>query len=568
MMNMALCASIQEGEHGALRVYNEILMRWPYALEAASEIAKMNGTLDVGLVSLKSKLNSRKEGANVTVEEQCVQLSTNALLESYKRWQQQLSDNRGGRALWQESEANLEEALKSEKFWSEDSEHPSGQPLTSAIGISDDSVSSTQRPNPSLPQASLYTPVLRMRPVRSVNDPMKYLCAIQQEMFRGRYANIEALMKYAKGVDHAPWFGLEYFAWALLRVSNAEALNTMVTALQKLCPSRWETWYACALRDWMTPPRNVTGATELLNRCIVAQPTHPLLLITRAYMHVYKVKDSNLKYLLDQNMLHKNKLAADSRLALESARDAFSYSKDPFCSASLLHIYTLLSSQIPDAKYLEILGDVEGLSPVFKRYKKNPASILQYAPDAPITPEHIATANATLLNSDHPSTSTDEKDVTERAKSQNAHLASLYSRLLGYRAKMCIAKPALVSMGQECAEHALKLDPKNAMAHCALIVAKHTKRADWNGALEEITTGLQKADTREAQLLYRLEMLQTLDKLGEPDPQTFAEISTPMLTANRMDEDAVFWAEYVNIKIRKAEEDATEEEEMGIEDEM
>ena len=566
MMNMALCSAIQEGEHGASRIYGEILLRWPHALEVAYELVKTNGGLEPAIAGLKSRLLSPLKDSTST-EEKCAHIAATSLLDSYKRWNQQLQDSRGGRAMWQESEGYLDEALKRGKFWTElDVEsHLTQSSLPSTIDPSDPRTSQAGEVS-----TTWSSTISKLRPIRSVNDPMKYMCAVQQEIYRGNYVSVTAMMNYAKGVDAAPWFGLEYFAWALMRTSNAEVLNGLATAMQKFCASRWETWYVGALKEWMTPPRSVDRGLEAINRCIVAQPTHPLVLITRAYMHVYKVKDSQLKFLVDDNVQHKKNLALDGRSALEAAREAFTYSKDPLSTASLLHIYSLLSPQIPDAKYLEILGDVEGLNPFFRRYKKNPLSILQYAPDAPITPEHIASASASLLSDLNSGASApqDETQLNARAKLQNAHLASLYSRLLAYRSKMCIAKPALVSMGQECAEHALKLNPKNAMAHCALIVAKHTKRADWNGALEELQAALQKAETQDAQLLYRLEILQTLDKLGEPDPQVFADICNPMIAANRMDEDAVFWKEYITLKIRRAEEDATEEEEMGIEEDL
>lgn len=566
MMNMALCTAIHEGEHGASRVYGDILARWPYALEVAYEVVKVNGNLDSVINGLKVRLSAPlREG---TEAEKCTHLATGALLEGYKRWNQQLVDHRGGRVLWQESEIFLVEALKKGNYWSElDGEENLGQEKVISAGVASKGVvSGIVDSNPGgLP---LVGPVLPLKPIRSVNDPMKYLSALLQELYRGNYLNMIAIMEWAKGVDHAPWFGLEYFGWALLRTSNRAALTSMATILQRLCPSRWETWYVSALKEWMTPPRNVVAATELLQRCILAQPTHPLILITKAYMHVYRVKDSLLHYFIDQNTQHKRQMAIDARFALEASREAFSYSKDPFTTCSLLHIFSLLSVQIPDAKYLEVLGEVEGLNPLFKRYKKNPSSILQYAQDAPITAEHIATANATLLQPDssHLLTDhTDENKAVNRAKLQNAHLASLYARLLAYRAKMCVAKLALVSMAHECAEHALKLDPKNAVANCALIVSSHIKRADWNGALDKLNSALQKADSQEAQLVYRLEILQTLENLGEPDPQAFAEISGPMLTANPMDEDAVYWSERVNLKIRCAEEDVAEEEELGAE---
>lgn len=573
-MNMALCSAIQEGEHGASRIYGEILLRWPHALEVAYELVKANGGLEPAIAGLKAKLVSPLK-ESTTTEEKCAHIAATSLLDSYKRWNQQLQDSRGGRTMWQESEVNLEEALKKGKFWTELDVEAHLLDTTKKETV--DATRKLEKPAPSAASEaplSWSTWLTKLRPIRSVNDPMKYMCAVQQETYRGNYANVVAMMNYAKGVDAAPWFGLEYFAWALLKTSNAEALSGLATAMQKFCASRWETWYVGALKEWMTPPRSVDRGLDAINRCIVAQPNHPLVLLTRAYMHVYKVKDSQLKFLVDDNTQHRKNMAGDSRCALEAAREAFTYSKDPLSTTSLLHIYSLLSAQIPDAKYLEILGDVEGLNPFFRRYKKNPLSILQYAPDAPVTPEHIASASASLhsdLNAAPLGASGSQNDdslLETRAKLQNAHLASLYSRLLAYRAKMCIAKPALVTMGQDCAEHALRLNPKNAMAHCAFIVAKHTKLADWNGALDELQAALQKAEAQDAQLLYRLEILQTLDKLGEPDPQIFADICNPMIAANRMDEDAVFWKEYITLKIRRAEEDATEEEEMGIEEDL
>lgn len=568
-MNMALCAGILEGEHGSNRIYSELLVRWPYALEAAFELVKRNQSLEPVIGVLRTKvmqMGVSKSGSEIGTDfeaKDCARLAMDSLLSSYKRWNRQMADFSGGFASWSESEAQLEETLKVSKYW----------PQLSATASITSLESSSKSSSSDVPNS-----LISLRPPRMANDPLKSLCAMQQEMWRGSF---EKALKVvvgggAMGGEGSPWIGSEYVAYSMLRSSNAEGLNKLVATMQRMCPYRWETWYATALREWMHPPRSVASATEWLNKSIVAQPTHPLLLITRAYMHVYKVKDSQLKFLLDENASHKRHMAQDARLSIESAREAFSHSKDPLITCALLHIYSLLAPQIPDAKYIEILGDVDALNPVFKRYKQNPASILQYARDAPITAEQLNAAQHKLFmaSDDDPIDSKNKKadEVEEEkkvsfAKLNNAHLASLYSHLLSYRAKMCIAKPGLVTMGMECAEHALKLNPENALSLVSLIVAKHSKRSDWNGALEELNACLEsKVKTRHDDLTFRLEVLQTLEKLGEPDPQAFSDIAAPMIAANKMDEDAVFWLEYINIKIRQFEEDQEGEEEATIDE--
>jgi hypothetical protein len=495
MMNMATCAALSESEHSVVRIYLEVLNRWPYCLEAAYEVARLTGTLETVVTLVQNNMTVKiTEGAS---KEQTQVISVNNwLVKHYRAWTCALDSCRGGVLHLKEVEAERTEWMAAKEEFD-----PKGRKLE---------------------MPSVY------------QDPIERQLCAQMEMYRGNYKSVVSILSSHQGSCD---FGGENLVYACLRTSNMEMLREQQSNMVRGRPYRWETWYATALREWMEK-RNVLGGLEHISRAQIIAPTNTLLLVTRAYMGVYRVKDGMLKLMLHEDdagrTIHRmiSEAAKSAELAI---RDAWSFSRDPFVTYSLLHIYSMIASYTTDAKIMEVLAEVDALNPFLKRAKTNmQACIAQIAPSS----------------------------QQQQQQQQQPLLAKIYSRLLAMKAKLCLLKPGLLQMALETANNAKAFDPSNALAQCVSIIASAYKSA---ASPEKIIADLQELlkkvdEDMESANVIRKELLPIVCDLVRGDFQVARDMAVALLQNNSLDEDAIFWAEYTRIRMRELEEVEEDEE--------
>jgi tetratricopeptide (TPR) repeat protein len=512
MMNMAICAALVESEHSAARIYVEILIRWPYAFEAAYELSKLSGNLEVVVSNLAQSVNDsmRERTGGDEVESVEAKIASRAwLLDIYKVMQGLIASNE--ETVKYVDAVNAERA--SETTWEVKKVESSKNAFY--LGKSD-----------------------------CLDSIGFQLVSAQLAMYRGSYREAAKLLSNRRGA------GIEILGYSLLRSNALEPLRALQADLARHWPFRWETWYVSSLREWLDK-RSVVPAMELLSKAQVASPTNTIILVTRAYMNVYRVKDGLLRLMSqpdDASMTWKRMMVDAAKSAELSIRDAWALSRDPFVTNSLLHIYSLISNFIPDAKVMEMVAEVVALNPLLKRFQSHPQTFLPAS-------SNTNPAAGSQSNKTNPA-STNVTSVTHVATPRHKILA----RMLAMKAKLCLTKPGLTQVALEAAGHATAMDPQNAFAQCMLVLAQSQKAAHNHvRTVEELSGVLKKVDGADAEDVVRKEMLPFLEK--DPELHAITEFLGQLAQRHMLDEDVIFWTEHTKIRARLAEEAEEAEEE-------
>jgi len=539
-MNMAACVALLENEHSAMKVYLEILNRWPFSMEAVYELVKLGVTLEQVLASVEmsAALESYKEGRT---EASVEKVALGWIASLYQDWNSSLDSYHGGMSIWRDVEMKRLESLASQQQQllqletqyalplpststsTTSSDRPSSAPTLSTSGAptSATSASSSNAGAPNSPKP-LPSNLQLVTPLRG-SDAMHIIVCAQVELFKGDLTKVVALLDRVK--PECRLLGVEYLAWARLRLGSADELCELQLLLGRQYPSSWEAWYVASIREWLADParRSVHNALDMISRAQLVAPTNTLILVTRAYMYVYKIKDSllHLSSGIESEATHKRQMSESTKMAADCIRDAWSISKDPFVTHSLLHIYGLLSPLLHESKIIEIIAEVDALNPLMKRFKTSPQLALSQA-------------------------------------STNPSLATIYARLLARKADLCCTKVALAQMAIDNAAHTKSFEPNNILAQTVTIRATALKTsAPIDQTVDLMAELLKKAETIEEMNTVRVNMLSLLSNSGLLERSK--EISDAFYASNKLSEDAIFWCEDTRMKIEKTSEEEDDE---------
>lgn len=510
-MNMASCTALVESEHSVARIYAEILNRWPYALEAAYELSKLGGSLETVVANYPTSVAAKNAEHLRGEAKEANFVSSSWLLRLYGSYSSALEAYQGGVSFASDLTRRV----------SEERQETTPESVASKNG--------------------LYL----MAPLPKWDGALLSMCAML-ELYAGHYHSVHRLL------GDRPKVGMEVLGYCLVRRSAHDKLRDLQMEMAQRYPFRWETWYVTSLREWLEK-RNVAGAIDLLSKAQISVPTNTLVLVTRAYVCAYRVKDNVLRLMAtedDAGLTIKRSLVEAVKATEMAIRDAWTLSRDPFVTYSLLHIYTLVANWVPDAKIYEIIAEVDALNPLLKRFKTTPAAFI---PPANKTNTTNSGVNTTAAANEQATA-----NVSTPALPPHAKTNKILSRLLTMKAKLCLTKTGLVPIALETAINAKQINPKNTLAQCVAILAQVQKSgAPTTSALEQLTELLKKAEDVEDQDIIRKEILPFLDKEG--DLTGLQEMVAKLVPHNGLDEDIIFWFEYSNVRIRQAEE-AEEEE--------
>lgn len=489
-MNMAVCVLMVEHDtQSVAKIYQEVLTRWPFALEAAYELNKLAFSFDVAISSTTNAASttSSRNASQVPPDNDATSVLGLSWLNSvYLGWSK-VNESFSGDLPYLMKEEQEEMASKQEVV---------------------------------AKQASKSGEIMRWPLPKSTDNVLKLMSCVQMAMYRGAWAEVETLVTRAQSALDRDCFGLEFLAYAYLRGGKKVKLAYLHDQWSVTSPSRWETWFIAAMKEW--GQRDLESAFDSIGRARQMCPTSSLILVAIAYMYIFRVKDARLRPTVPDNKNKWTKVIRDSAaLSLDAIRVAWHHSKDPFVAQSVLAVHTEIASLGMDHKLMDALSDVDAKSPLLRRFKTNPNQC-------------YAEAEA------------------------NPALAIIYSRLLAHKARLAVAKNSLIQYTVDAANAALKFRPDNGLATATLILVERHKNVDVLKLLEQLRAAAETAKSSDARTQIMLEMLPLYFEADLLDRAR--EIATSLFADNPLNDSVTYWSELIRLRLEQMEEE--EEDEM------